>query len=182
MTEETATQDWMRQAKEWIEEVSVMSGWDVGRFVSRTLFADPEIMGKVLVAFAHRVIAKHCPASPTSDWMRQEFEQYAKSRFIPEDIRRCRNGRYLNVSVEAMWETWVAARTLEHCPASIPLIRANRFALRCPHCDKENSNSADAGGNERCFHCGSCGFVECEWSSPAHEYFASVPPSPPSLT
>lgn len=53
--------------------------------------------------------------------------------------------------------------------SSTSLARANRFALRCPHCDKEGTNSRDAGGNEKCFHCGDCGFVECEWSSSAHE-------------
>lgn len=49
---------------------------------------------------------------------------------------------------------------------------ANRFTLRCPRCGKEKANSATAGGNETCFHCGQCGFVECEWNSPAHEEVA----------
>jgi len=56
----------------------------------------------------------------------------------------------------------------------VQLYRTNRFYLRCPHCDKEGMNSADAGGNERCFHCAECGFTECEWSSPAHEYLQAA--------
>jgi hypothetical protein len=57
--------------------------------------------------------------------------------------------------------------------------RANRMALRCPHCNKDRANSADAGGNSLCFHCGSCGFVECEWSSPAHELAVAPPDATP---
>lgn len=58
------------------------------------------------------------------------------------------------------------------------LYRANRFDLRCPHCDKQGVNSKGAGGNNLCFHCGECGFVECEWCSPAHESCVAESPAP----
>src|ERR1700735_2059614 len=32
--------------------------------------------------------------------------------------------------------------------------------LTCPECGK-GTNSVDRGGTETCFHCDSCGFVEC---------------------
>ena len=35
----------------------------------------------------------------------------------------------------------------------------DRFTMRCPIC-KTGENSIGAGGGERCFHCGTCGFVE----------------------
>ncbi|MGB2626448.1 MAG: hypothetical protein WAK20_06640 [Candidatus Acidiferrum sp.] len=60
------------------------------------------------------------------------------------------------------------AATLEE--EMVRIYIADRFALRCPAC--RGKNSKDAGGNKRCFHCGLCGFVECEWCSPAHEYLA----------
>lgn len=64
------------------------------------------------------------------------------------------------------------AATLEE--EMVRIYIADRFALRCPAC--RGKNSKDAGGNKRCFHCGLCGFVECEWCSPAHEYLAESEP------
>ena len=32
--------------------------------------------------------------------------------------------------------------------------------VKCPICGV-CENSKDDGGNENCFHCGTCGFVEC---------------------
>jgi hypothetical protein len=74
------------------------------------------------------------------------------------------------------WDKLEIERRIEQAgvpspPRPLPpkLYMTDRFCLRCPHCDKQGSNSAAAGGNKRCFHCGECGFVECEWCSPAHE-------------
>lgn len=39
----------------------------------------------------------------------------------------------------------------------------------CPMC-KVGVNSAKAGGNEHCFHCDLCGFVECAHSDQEIEY------------
>jgi len=40
--------------------------------------------------------------------------------------------------------------------------------IKCPVCGVgENGN--DEGGNERCFHCNTCGFVECECFYPGAE-------------
>lgn len=36
----------------------------------------------------------------------------------------------------------------------------NRNKWNCPHC-KVGQNSKRDGGNENCFHCGSCWYVEC---------------------
>lgn len=41
----------------------------------------------------------------------------------------------------------------------------DRFILLCPQC-KTGGNARFKGGNDRCFHCGSCGFVECIATSP----------------
>lgn len=38
----------------------------------------------------------------------------------------------------------------------------NRFEMSCPVCGY-GSNSIENGGNENCFHCSLCGFIECEW-------------------
>ena len=35
----------------------------------------------------------------------------------------------------------------------------NRFNDKCPICGGKNSKQY--GGNERCFHCDNCSFVEC---------------------
>ena len=35
----------------------------------------------------------------------------------------------------------------------------NRHDLKCPDCGAPNST--EQGGNERCFHCGNCGWTEC---------------------
>jgi len=35
----------------------------------------------------------------------------------------------------------------------------NRMSMKCPVCGGENS--CMEGGNDRCFHCGDCGFFEC---------------------
>ena len=35
---------------------------------------------------------------------------------------------------------------------------------KCPRCGGQNSPKA--GGNTKCFHCGDCGFVECNIFSP----------------
>lgn len=35
----------------------------------------------------------------------------------------------------------------------------------CPRCGCAE-NSKREGGNERCFHCADCGFLQCYWSSP----------------
>ena len=37
----------------------------------------------------------------------------------------------------------------------------DRFTMKCPKC-KTGKNTKDEGGNERCFHCDSCGYVECK--------------------
>lgn len=34
------------------------------------------------------------------------------------------------------------------------------FTRRCPHCGSRNNSHAE-GGNEHCFHCGDCGWVDC---------------------
>lgn len=31
----------------------------------------------------------------------------------------------------------------------------------CPRCGRANSNSRAAGGNDACWHCGACGYVQC---------------------
>ena len=38
----------------------------------------------------------------------------------------------------------------------------------CPICIVGKNSKAD-GGNENCFHCGTCGFVECECFHPHTE-------------
>jgi hypothetical protein len=44
-----------------------------------------------------------------ADDSRQKFEKWATTeRTIPEDIRGFYRGRYMNVSVTAMWEAWQA--------------------------------------------------------------------------
>ena len=45
----------------------------------------------------------------------------------------------------------------------------NRFSILCPAC-KAGHNCKGQGGNARCFHCGNCGFVECEYSEPGYEW------------
>lgn len=37
---------------------------------------------------------------------------------------------------------------------------------KCPECDSTD-NSQDLGGNEKCFHCGACGYVQCACNNPA---------------
>ena len=34
----------------------------------------------------------------------------------------------------------------------------------CPHC-KKGKNSKDSGGNNKCFHCDSCPYVECNYTA-----------------
>jgi hypothetical protein len=33
--------------------------------------------------------------------------------------------------------------------------------IKCPNCGSKNNSKKD-GGNENCFHCGDCWYVECE--------------------
>jgi len=40
--------------------------------------------------------------------------------------------------------------------------------IKCPICGV-GENSKDDGGNENCFHCDICGFVECECFYPDAE-------------
>ena len=49
--------------------------------------------------------------------------------------------------------------------ALFPAKKVDRFTISCPDC-KIGQNSKDAGGNDKCFHCGNCGLVECEVTSP----------------
>jgi hypothetical protein len=56
-----------------------------------------------------KVLAPHeCYESVLNEGEREEFEKWARSRPIPEDVRRTTSGRYLCVSVEAMWDAYRA--------------------------------------------------------------------------
>jgi hypothetical protein len=44
----------------------------------------------------------------------------------------------------------------------------------CPHC-KTGTNSPEHGGNDKCFHCGSCGYIGCD------TYGAPPPTAPAAL-
>lgn len=44
----------------------------------------------------------------------------------------------------------------------------NRFKDKCPICRVGRNNKA-YGGNKKCFHCGTCGFTECEVFDPRYE-------------
>jgi hypothetical protein len=51
--------------------------------------------------------------------------------------------------------------------------KQNRFDMKCPDC-KRGCNSAGLGGNERCFHCGNCGLIECVITSPVLDENGSI--------
>jgi transcription elongation factor Elf1 len=50
--------------------------------------------------------------------------------------------------------------------SAFPKRNVDRFTISCPACGT-GKNSEDFGGNDRCFHCDTCGLVECEITSPA---------------
>ena len=43
------------------------------------------------------------------------------------------------------------------------LLREEAPPEKCPHCH-EGVNSAEHGGNERCFHCDRCDYIGCMWT------------------
>lgn len=45
----------------------------------------------------------------------------------------------------------------------------------CPHCHT-GKNSPDHGGNDRCFHCDSCGYIGCMWTDQEKREMLSEPP------
>ena len=53
----------------------------------------------------------------------------------------------------------------------------NRFLDKCPIC-RVGRNDKQYGGNKTCFHCGTCGFTECEvfspMSNPIKEYIQII--------
>ena len=51
-------------------------------------------------------------------------------------------------------------RVREHIDSVLP-----NKTIKCPVCGV-GENSIDDGGNDKCFHCGTCGFVECECFNP----------------
>jgi hypothetical protein len=60
------------------------------------------------------------------------------------------------------------SQTRQHYLSVFPKLNVDRFTLSCPDCGV-GRNSEPAGGGELCFHCDTCGLVECEVTSPALE-------------
>jgi len=53
-----------------------------------------------------------------------------------------------------------------------PKKNVDRFTMTCPDCGSQNSEAN--GGNDRCFHCGNCGLIECVVTSPVIEEEGSI--------
>jgi len=49
---------------------------------------------------------------------------------------------------------------------AFPKRNVDRFTISCPDCEI-GRNSEAYGGNDRCFHCDTCGLIECVVTSPA---------------
>lgn len=49
-----------------------------------------------------------------------------------------------------------------------PKKNVDRFTMACPDCGT-GRNDANQGGNDTCFHCDSCGLIECFVTSPVIE-------------
>ena len=54
-----------------------------------------------------------------------------------------------------------------------PKKNVDRFTMSCPDCGT-GRNTAACGGNDRCFHCDSCGLIECVVTSPVIEEEDSI--------